>query len=57
MLLVRILEIVLIVLIARAVIKFVLAMIRAGKPDTKAESKRFDPQGHDIVDGDFKELK
>jgi hypothetical protein len=56
-LLVRILEIILIVLLLRAVIKIALAMIRARRPDRKSGAKRFDAKGHDIVDGDFKELK
>ena len=57
MLLARILEIILLILVVRAVIKIGLAMVRARKPDKKADVKRFDPQGHDVVDGDFKELK
>lgn len=61
MLMVRIFEIILIVLILRAVFSIVLPMIR-GRPSGRGtvkryEEGRFDKKKMDIVDGEFKELK
>lgn len=61
MLMARLLEIILIVLILRAVFSIVLPIIR-GKPHVRGQVKRyeedrFDKKKMDIVDGEFKELK
>ena len=61
MLIARLFEIILIVLILRAVFSIVLPIIR-GKPHDRRpvkryEEDRFDKKKMDIVDGEFKELK
>jgi hypothetical protein len=57
----RLLEIILIVLILRAIFSIVLPIIR-GRPRGRGpvkryEEDRFDKKKMDIVDGEFKELK
>ena len=61
MLMARVLELIIIVLIIRAVFSMVMAMLR-GKPHNRGpvkryEEDRFDKKKMDIVDGEFKELK
>lgn len=61
MLMARVLEIIIIVLIIRAVFSMVMPMLR-GKPHNpepvkRYEEDRFDKKKMDIVDGEFKELK
>ena len=57
----RIIEIILIVLLVRAVFSIVMPMLR-GRPRDRGpvkryEEDRFDKKKMDIVDGEFKELK
>jgi|WetSurMetagenome_2_1015567.scaffolds.fasta_scaffold1539957_1 hypothetical protein len=58
MLIMRILEIILIVLILRAVISMLLQVVKKKhSPVKRFEEKVFDKKKMDIIDGDFKDLK
>lgn len=58
MLIMRILEIILIVFILRAVISLILQVVKKKRtPVKRFEEERFDKEKMDITDGEFKELK